>query len=417
MKIEVLLNNWGSKLGLDLKYFLKGGFWLSLEQFISLLRSLCVSIIVTNFLTKSEFGKFTFFLSMMEIVSVFSLYGINQSIIQSCSRGFDGSYILGLKTKLRFSLLGSLFLFLTAIYFFVVNEAMASVAIIISLLFPLYSLSGLYRSYFLATTKFASITQVNFVFSSLYILTIFLVSFFYKESNVLILINVLANSLLGVYAIYLTRKLRNDETDTNTVNYGKSLTISGIFNKVADHADSIILAGLLGFVDLAIYNVAVLLPNIIKNALEPINNTFLPKLSNQTFSAKNKNLLWKHVLKMLVPTVILITAFLVFLPFLLSWFFPDYKDSSLKYSLIYTLSFITLPISILKSHFIAAKKTTEIYIIRGAYAATILLILPPMIYYFGIWGAIWGRFISRALVFLVIAIAFERSFSKQEKFI
>jgi len=60
-KIFEISQKWGKKLGLDLPYFIKNGFWMMIRQVVDLLASLVPSIAFARLLDKNVFGEYQFF--------------------------------------------------------------------------------------------------------------------------------------------------------------------------------------------------------------------------------------------------------------------------------------------------------------------------------------------------------------------
>lgn len=415
-KLSAYVGRLGEKIGLDLNYFINSSFWLTVEQFIQAVSGLIISIILAALLTTSSFGLYGFFLSLLSILSIFSLPGVNHAIIQANSRGLDGTYKEGIIAKMKFSLIASAILFAAAIYFFVSDISTSMALIVIAAVFPIYSLSSVYRAHFLALGRFNKIAQVSILYHLCYIAAIGLTVYFYKSATALIMTNVLLAAFLGIYSIFIIARLRNNDRDEASIPYGKSLSASTIFNKIADYADNIIIGGFLGFSELAIFSVATLLPGIIKNATLPLTEGMLPKLSRLNINVSNKMMIWRHVLKMLIPVSAVILVFVLFLPVILELFFPKYKDTVITFSIIYSLSFLTLPIAVIQSHFIAAKKSRQTFVIRLAYALSVIILTPTLIYFLGVTGAILARVTVRVIMFFVIAITFELSFAHPSDF-
>lgn len=121
-KIYNLSLIYGNKLGLDLPYFVKNGFWMTLRQIVDLLSGLAISIAFARLATKEVFGQYQFIIAAFSIAGILSLPGLNISILRSVSRRCDGDYKRAVRTSFRWSLLGvPLLLIFGAFYFFFGN--------------------------------------------------------------------------------------------------------------------------------------------------------------------------------------------------------------------------------------------------------------------------------------------------------
>ena len=147
-RVYLLAKRYSSKVGLDLPYFIKGGFWLSVSQFFNTLKGFILSVVLANILSKEAFGEYSFVLSILGVVGVFALPGMSLAIIQSVAKGYEGTYFRGLREVFKYSWIGSVILVGMSIYmYFKGNFNLSTIFLILSVMFPFYSISGYYYSF------------------------------------------------------------------------------------------------------------------------------------------------------------------------------------------------------------------------------------------------------------------------------
>src|SRR5688572_8295878 len=88
----------------DMVYLTKGGFWLSLGQLAAMATGLISSILFANLFPKEAFGSYKFILSMVAMMSVFTLTGMFTAVTQAVAKGFNNALRQGFRINLKWSL-------------------------------------------------------------------------------------------------------------------------------------------------------------------------------------------------------------------------------------------------------------------------------------------------------------------------
>jgi len=166
-----------------------------------------------------------------------------------------------------------------------------------------------------------------------------------------------------------------------------------------NHFDKIILWYFLGFEELAIYSLAMLLPDQAKAAIKPLTQMFLPKLTKQYNLTKHD--IYRHMRKLFILSIVMIVIYLLVSPLLFERFYPGYLESTLRYSQIFMLSFVTFP-SVFFLSFLQVKEKTKLINLRNIISPLFFIIFPVIwIYFAGLWGVIVGRMVARVLAFIL----------------
>ena len=373
----------------DMVYLAKGGSWLTLGQTVSTVASFLSAIAFANLLPRETYGTYKYILSIVSILAIPTLSGINAALSRAIARGYEGSFIPALKTKIRWGLLGGLASLGLAGYYYINGNITLTISFLVAAVFlPFMDSLNIYGSFFEGkklfdvSTKFMIFTRIVSVGAMISILfltnNIFLIFITYFASNTLLRFIVLKITL---------RKFKlNKKQDTQTISYGKHLSLMELMGTVATHIDKILLWHFFGAIQLAIYSFAITPVNHFQKALKATYALAFPKLANQDKKIIKKTLLPK-ILKFSAILIIPVALYIFLAPYIYKLVFPQYLES-IKYSQYYILVLLLFPKRLLGQSLTAHAKKKSLYIVNIAnifLKITLLLILLPL---YGIWGAI-----------------------------
>ncbi|MFH1790305.1 MAG: oligosaccharide flippase family protein [bacterium] len=382
-------------LKIDLKYLLKGGFWLTAKQGVVSIFSLALTIGMANLLDKEIYGIFRYIISVASVLMIASLSGISTSIIESTARGYEKTFFPALKTCIKWGFLGGIASLLIAFYYYSRGNITLSIGfVIVSIFIPFFNSLNLYdailvgRKDFRKSAIFCSIVQMTasivliltlLKFNNLYV---FLISYFLIFSVMRFIITIISTKTID----------KESEIDEENIKYGKHLSIMDIFGTLAKHIDKILVFNYIGAADLAIYAFATAPPEYVSSFLGNAKNLVFPKYASADKKEIKKTLLRKMFLFTLVVfcTIIL---YIIFAPLVYNLIFPQYGES-IFYSRIFAISLITvigtLPLSLLQ----AEKKIMSLYKYNTIIPFISIIILFFSVQ-FGLFGIILGRVITR----------------------
>src|SRR3989344_3221294 len=376
----------------DMIYLARGGFWLTLGQNVSAASSFILAIAFANLLPKETFGLYKYVLSIVGILAISTLPGINTAIIQAVARGYEGSFMPSLKTKIQFGFLGGLLsLFLALYYYLNDNNNLALLFMIPGFFIPFMDSLSLYNYFLQGQKNFRSSTIYGIVSFTGVSVFLILVLFVTKNIFLITLAYFLLWTLFRLFFLIVTlrRFPPKEEKTEETISYGKHLTLMDLFPLIAQQLDKILIFHYLGPVQLAVYNFAIAVPEQIKAPFKNLKLLILLRFSVRETEEIKMGLLGK-ILKMsgILIGVVLIYFFIA--PFLYKLFFPQYLES-IFYSRIFALSIIftsaILPLSFLQSK-LAIKELYRFNALRAVFQFILLFVL---IFYFGIIGAVVSR--------------------------
>lgn len=380
----------------DMVYLAEGGFWLTIAQIISSAAAFLLAVFFANFLPKEVYGTYRYVLSMAGILAIFSLPGINASLVQAVARGFEGSFLPALKTRIRWGIMAGLSSLALAGYYFLNNNSTLTFSFLIAAVFlPLMDPFGIYESLLSGRKNFKILTKYGVASQIIACLSLISVLFFTKNLY-LIIFAYFASWTLSRYIflrLVLNKFKPNENQDPSTIGYGKHLSLMTVITTIADYFDNLIIFHFLGAAGVAIYSFAVAPPEQIKSLLKNINILALPKFSQKPKEEIQKTIFSKSM-RLAAVIAIIVAIYIFAAPFLFHIFFPTYQQS-VVYSQLFSVSLIAvvllIPYTALQSQ--TAKK--ELYLYNTLTSALQIGLLIVLVYYFGILGAILSRMIMR----------------------
>ena len=416
-KAYFLIYKFQNLFKIDLFYLIKGGSWLMTGKIISMGAAFILALIWANWINPDIYGNYQYVLSLVAIISIFSLPSLNIAVIRAVAKKLEGTFLTGFKTQLKWGLLGSISsLAIAGYYFFQGNKNLGFPFLIIAVFIPLFNAALIYTSFlmgrklFNVQVKYDSITQI--ISMVIMALTLFSVkNFLIQTPNYIILLFIITvyyssrTFLRFLFFLIVKNKFKpNKKQDIQTIKFGKHLSFLGIIDVIANNIDKILLFHYLGAIELAVYAFSILVPQQIRSVMKHIDTLALPKFSTRPREEIKKTIL-KKILYLTGIVSLLIIIYIILAPFVYQFFFPKYI-TSIPYSRLYALSIIPLCFDMFSNVFRAKMMTKQIYqikIIAPIFRASLFLTLIPL---YGIWGAViavLGARTFNALLFLFLS--------------
>ncbi len=378
-----------SFFGTDMAYLTKGGTWLLVAKFTALFLVLLSSVAFANFLPEETYGTYRFILSVLILLTIPTLPGMDNALIRSLARGYGGSAKNALFARMRFGTIGSIASLLLAGYYMLSgNDTFGIMFIMAAFFIPFMEPFSVYvamlngKKKFNLTSKYISLTRI--------VATIALVATVFFTDNILIIIFVYftTHTLVRLFFIILSfKKLSlNDKKDPSLVPYGKHLTLIGAMINISTHLDKILVFYFLGGAQLAGYWLALMPYKQIKNIFSSVNMLALPKFSEKTPAVVRKTLPCK-LLKSYLFIVPAIIIYILIVPFVFETIYPKYTDFVLT-SQLFSLMLLLYPATIINTSFTALKQKNKLYIAMTSTSIIRIILLLATVPIWGYWGAV-----------------------------
>jgi O-antigen/teichoic acid export membrane protein len=382
----------------DMVYLAKGGAWLTAGQVISIISAFLLAVAFANLLPKETFGTYRYVLSIVSILAIPTLGGINTSITQAVAKGYNGSLIPFLKTRIRWGLLGALASIGLSLYYYLNGQETLTISFLIAAIFlPFMDPLNIYGSFlsgkklFNISSKYSIITKV--------IATLLMLSVLFFSTNIFLIIFTYFISYTIIRFAFLQITLKkytfNKEKDQSIITYGKHLSLMGVISGIAQHLDKILVFHYLGAAELAIYSFAITIPEQIKGIFKNIHVLAFPKFAAKT-TAEIKKTIYKKMVKLIILATLVTVVYIFMAPFIYQVFFPQYIESVL-YSQIFAISIILLPTGLIIIALQSQKAQKTLYKFNTYSPIAQIVILFIFVYFYGLIGLIIARILIRVV--------------------
>ncbi len=381
----------------DMIYLAKGGFWLSLGQIISAISAFLLAIAFANLLPKETYGIYKYILSIVGILMIPTLSGMQTAVTQAVAQGFEGSLIPALKTKIRWGLLSGLGSMILAIYYYINNNIDLTFSFLITAIFlPFIDAFNLYGSLLNGRKQFRLSAKYNVITQTLSISGIIGVLFFSDNIFLIIFAYFFLNTLLRFVflKISINKLSLNKNRNPKTIPYGKHLSLMSVISTISGNLDKILLWHFLGASDVAIYAFARAPISQLSAFLKSIITLSFPKLAINSTEAIKKTLPKKMFKFFIIIATGVIIYNILATPFFKT-FFPQYLDS-VKYTRVWSLVLLFFPQKLIGATLQAKMQKKELYILSITNPIIQIIMLVILLPIYGIYGALIANLIPYA---------------------
>ena len=380
----------------DMVYLAKGGFWITFGQSISTLLSLVLIIAFANLLPKETYGTYRYILSLASVLNIFTLTGMNSAVARAVAIGNEGALRTSVKYQLKWNVLMLVAFFTLGGYYLANGDIQfATSFFILGIFVPSTLALNTYGAYLEGKKEFkiASISSV--------------ISTFLYVAGVLtaILLSGSVTWLIAAYAlttftatlffyIFTIRKFKPHATMEagETLKYGRELSFIRFIGPISSQIDKIVLTHFWGPAQLAIYSLAMAVPERAVSFIKNWVGIGFPKFSAKTPQEIN-TVFYRRIFQGMFVGGILAVLYIFISPYLFKYLLPRYLEG-VFYSQILAISFIfAMPNRYISLLFESQKQSRQIFInglINNAIAITLFVIS-------GIWGGLLGLTIAHVL--------------------
>lgn len=387
----------------DYAVFIKNTSWTSINQVFTILLGVLLTIIFARFTSKELFGEYNFLNSIIAIISIVAIPGLNTSMLRSISRGMDGVYIKAVKLSLMWSLLGVPILFLIGCYYYFFNNPIIGLALFIaSIFFPLIYAPNNWIALLQGKKRFDIFAKYSIIQSIIRTSAILFAIFSGPTNLIIIFLSFLVSGAVTNVLFFFKSKhyIENNEEENGWKKSGYKLTFNDFVDLSYDNLDKILIGIFLGPVELAVYAIAVSIVSALKGSLIQIITVISPSV----YAMEKKTL--KSILKKTLPSIILLNIIfmlivILVLPFIINLLYSQKYDDSIFIAQVYS---ITIPLAIimavLSTSLISLKEENMLLISRLIGFIIMLILYIILIPIFGIMGAI----LASILYYIILCI-------------
>lgn len=290
MRMFDVLKRYGSSIGLDVVYFVENGFAIAIRQVVAAFFGLLLMIVFSRLADKEILGQYQFILAIVYSMALFSLPGLNTSLLRSVARGYEGDYTRVVQLSFRSSMLSVVVLVCFGCYYFFLGNNNLGLAFVFSaFITPFFYAPNTWDSFLQGKSKF-SLTSKWGSFQVAGTSLVTLVTLFLFPSSIFLILPayLLTSSLFNIlYYFWSLRLQENTKTDAEVFPYGFFLTKAGALGLIVDYFDKIIL-GFFNLGVLAAYSVSLSIVEFLKNFIKSVFSVTFPKLSKYEYGISSR---------------------------------------------------------------------------------------------------------------------------------
>jgi len=393
--------------------FVKDTSYIIVLRGLEIILGLAATYFVVRALSKESFGEYHFILSCIGITAIFSLKGLNNSVMQAIARGFPGTYRKAVKVAFVASFVGSFILGVMACwYYFYGSSELAYGFAVAALLSPFVHGLMQWKSIHMGKEKFDS----YFLYSSLSLLIMYpliIVAVFFMPGTLLVpltLVLIIPSILNLWFTILNYRKIQaNAAIEDGNIAYGIKTTFYTSFYIVSMYIDRLLLFFFLSPVVLATYVVADRIADLFRNITQDLSVVLAPKFAKREHYTRKMDRYLK-IFVMVYGAAIVIFAFTI-LPSLIMFLFGENYINSIPYAQALLCSVAIGNMATIKFRFIRSKidatsfRDITVYTSLGRIVMSLVFI--PWL---GILGAVISVFLYRILFSLVVNAVIKKKY-------
>lgn len=410
-KIKNIFNRISDLLGTNVAYVLKGGSALTLNNFFSVAANFALAFFFARLLPKEVYGTYSYILAWISVLGIFALPGMDTAIIQSVSRGFESSLVLGLKKKIRYGVWGTLAaLIIGGYYLYNGNQTLAIVFFISAAFIPFLSSFQIYNAYLLGKKEFKT-SAIYGIIGQIFIALILITAIYLTHNIIYIISAYIFATILPNILFFVKTKIKAVKTaaqqDAGITTYAKHLSLINVISIVTPYIDQFLAFNFLGPANLAIYAFATAPPEQIKGFFKVFSDLSLPKFSERSEEELKKTMTRKIIIWS-VFVALIVGIYIILAPLLYKIIFPRYIDAVFL-SQIFALSLLNAPPTFIISALSAHKKVKKLYlfnIVSPIFQILAMAVLTPL---YGLMGLVVARIIGRTFnSLLALGIYYKR---------
>lgn len=326
-KLSNLILIFGQRFGFDAAYYLRHGAWSLLGEISKMVSGTILAIIFARLADVEVFGQYQFVFSVIALLEAFSIQGFNQVIVRDTAQGNDGTYLAVVSRRKIWGALAGLLLLFAAAYFFWVKtrkDEATSMAIGAVLLPFFWS----WRSwiYFWRGKKRFDLAARYLFWQSIIILFVLIPVIYFSPKHVTPIFTaylIVQTATCGWWYFISRRSVANNIRSDDWERYGYFLSFNGLLRSNIRRIDKVIIGALFSPTLLAIYTVALVLPEKIMQLMKELLETTLPAMHNW------QRLRWREIIWALLLGLLLAILTVLSTQTIIFWVFGDkYADAT-----------------------------------------------------------------------------------------
>lgn len=385
-----------------------------LLRFIQLGMGLAATYFLARSMSKDVFGEYNMVLNIVGILTIFSLSGLNNSIMQAVARGYTGTYRATVPIAFCSSFLGSAALLGAGAWYWMQGQAQFGQGLLIAaILFPFAHGLVQWKSVVTGSGKFGQLLIHDGLTSVL--ASGLIIAAVQKYRGQYVIPIVLSLLVPAIYNIVLTvAKFRQIPADApveeQNFRYGIKTTFYSGLGAIGSNLDRVLLFLFLSPAALAVFVAAGRIPDLLSGAMQDVSAVLAPRMAKHESYTKKLDQIF-GMLSLIYGIAIVLFGFTV-MPYVVIFLFGDNYADAIPYAQALTCSVAIGHLANLRFRYIRSKIDArgfrDVTLISSAVRlGAFLLLVPP----FGLVGAVISTFIYRLALMSVVRVVIKRHYA------
>lgn len=380
----------------DMLYVARGGFWVTFGRTITNILSLALIVAFANLLEKETYGLYRYILSLAGVLNIFTLTGMNSAVARAVAGGNEGAFKHSVVYQLKWNLLMVAAFFVLGGYYLLNADALLAVSFfILGLFVPATLAFNTYGAYLEGTKRF-KLASLSSVISTLIYVGGILAAILLSGQILWLVIAYAATTFVATvyFYVYVQKKFKPkpQAKDGETLVYGRNLSFIRIIGTISAQIDKILLTQFWGTAQLAVYALAMAMPNRIIAYLKHAVGIGYPKFAAKTVKEID-TIFYRRVLQGALIGAIIALLYILIAPTIFTYLLPQYLEG-IFFSQILALSFIFAMPNRYISLVLESQKLAKLILFVNVTNSLINILLYVIL---GIWGGIMGLVIAKVV--------------------
>lgn len=374
---------------------------------IEIALGLLVFAVLARTLSKEQFATYSLLFGVIAILRLTALPGLGTAVTQSYARGRFGNFLSATLISVLGSLVGSSILVGAAVWHFHIDdEQTGSVLLWAAALFPLFSGLQFWKNAFVGRERYHRLFWYDSASAILKCGAVLFCAYAFPGALIPVVLSVmLAPVAVNVLATATEVRQRKERTEgeNGAIPYGVKTSVYQVPPVVAQHLDKLALFYLISPEALAVYAVALRIPDLARAVVGETNATLGPLFARQStytvalqrFSVR----LWLVYLGISVAGAVFVVPYL--LPLLAGERYAD----SVGYAQVMTIGVAMGYLGDIQFRYVKSHLHGRAYLmITSATAVADSVLILALAYLFGLGGVVWAYFIKNITYTVITSI-------------
>lgn len=388
--------------GTDNVYIARGSFWSGTNQGVGTLLSLLQVLAFAHFITPQDYGAYKYLMSIAGMLSFLTLTGMNTAVTQMTASGVEGALRASVQMQLKWNTLYLAGCLIVAGYYAAQgNLLLATGLLILGASFPLSTAFNTYGAYLGGKKDFRRASVYGTI--SAVIFSVLMIAAIVITRNVLVIVAAYAiGTVVPTIFFYRRSLMRTQHAELGTedrrklATYGGHLTLMNVLATIDQYIDKVFLFQTTGAVQLAVYSLALAVPERIKGYSKSFVSILLPKMSTREIR-DIRPIFYTRLLQGAIIGLLVSAMYWIAAPYLFIYILPRYIDS-IPYSRVLMLTAIfTIPGAYTSTIFRAKRMVRSLYISSTAGHALKISLYIVLGSFWGIWGLVSAAIATQLL--------------------